>query len=491
MDKRNTSDIEDLKLLIEKYQQLVETRSDDLESEEYIEILKTIGEILKELKYLEDIDPKKLEPITKKYLETLTRYNEKYSIDVNKKLDEINQTINEGFFTRNGVIFEDVPEPSLHFGESKEIVDLSIQMDNLLYLMNQLTLSILKEINQLQIKRQDIVTAQKNQTLPVTVVQRRDILTWIAFFLGKIFDLFTKPKEASLDETRVVAESQYVEVTKHSERERLRKDLAYDSKKQYEVGSITESEAIRLIASLKKKDPTGYIEEVFRESEMLYAGKINDLKFIVSNDFNKNDKIKVDTIICLEDKYFRISEFYDHIEYTECDFKRSLIIRIPRITKETYSKYTPSIKSYDYEKKVETICEEKKAKCRIKITSDYVIRVVLDRQFESKVAYINGEKPNKITTKGINEKDEHIDNPSIGIYNKILEECKETSSGTLVEVSGKTLDAIKKSILGVIPKEIFDIYNMICPDCANMIETYCKEQQNLERLNTQEEIKGE
>ena len=79
-----------LALLIKKYKELLKDRNVFIEDQIYVEILNIIGKIIEELKYINEIDINRLEPLKELYKNILERYNSLFQEDINSELDNLN-----------------------------------------------------------------------------------------------------------------------------------------------------------------------------------------------------------------------------------------------------------------------------------------------------------------------------------------------------------------------------------------------------------------
>lgn len=505
-----------LALLIKKYKELLKDRNIFIEDQIYVEILNIIGEIIEELKYINEIDINRLEPLKELYKNIVERYNSLFQKDINSELDNLN----------NLMQYQNPPKSiKLDIGKSinikrtsNEAIKLSNDIDILLNYVNE----IIKIVDKYYKLSELIEEKEPNElTTEIAPISRNvNKQSFISKFFNKIKKIFGIKKD------NVVAESPYIEVNKNDKfKEQY---LIKDS--NINLQHIPNEEIIDYIDG--KKGAFNKINELFyglskprevilENNDNYYYLEKDDIAYIIADKTNTepNRYKNTDTIICSDNnQYFRIVSDNTTIVYEEYKAKSyldncGLFIRFPLNSKvgREYIKYKERdngpITEYSFE-------EERNGMCNINIHCNKYSTENINMVYDSKSDFISGKKPKKVAMNNILEKYEferirrnrYIWKKYIYLINE--QEWKEIQrdmcgykyngmsgykydhilkdfgylTGSIdldsVKLDIVNLDIIQNGIKATIPDKILQIYSKVHPEIATMILDYGKEQKD-------------
>ena len=488
-----------LALLIKKYKELLKDRNIFIEDQIYVEILNIIGEIIEELKYINEIDINRLEPLKELYKNIVERYNSLFQKDINSELDNLN----------NLMQYQNPPKPiKLNIGKSinikrtsNEAIKLSNDIDILLNYVNE----IIKIVDKYYKLSELIEEKEPNElTTEIAPISRNvNKQSFISKFFNKIKKIFGIKKD------NVVAESPYIEVNKNDKfKEQY---LIKDS--NINLQHIPNEEIIDYIDG--KKGAFNKINELFyglskprevilENNDNYYYLEKDDIAYIIADKTNKGTQNykNTDTIICSDDnQYYRIVsddttivyEEYKARTYTD---KYNLFIRQPLSSKfgRLY------IKSIEQEKGSKTeyyIEEERNGMCSINIHNKSA-KENLYMQYESKDDVISGKKPKRIVIENalvkieFEKENRNKYNGKYYMYQLGKREWNEPMNldtkekfisifekyGYIIkdiDPSIINIDIVSDGIKAVIPDRILEIYSKMHPEIVIAIEDHGKE----------------
>lgn len=125
-----------LALLIKKYKELLKDRDIFIEDQIYVEILKIIGKIIKKLKYINEIDINRLEPLEALYKNIVKRYNSLFQEDINSELDKLNNLMQCQHSAKSIKLGEE--ESINNDRTSNEVIKLSDDIDMLINYVDEI-----------------------------------------------------------------------------------------------------------------------------------------------------------------------------------------------------------------------------------------------------------------------------------------------------------------------------------------------------------------
>ena len=488
-----------LALLIKKYKELLKDRNIFIEDQIYVEILNIIGKIIEELKYINEIDINRLEPLKELYKNILERYNSLFQEDINSELDNLN----------NLMQYQNPPKSiKLDIGKSinikrtsNEVVKLSYDIDILINYVDEIITIVDKyyKLSELIAEKEPDETTTEIAPISRNVNKQS--------FISKFFNIIKKIFGIKKD--NVVAESPYIEVDKN---EKFRKQyLINDSK--INLQHIPNEEINDYIdgkkGSFNKIDELLYglskpRQVILENNDNYYYLEEDDDAYIIADKTNKGTQNykNTDTIICSDDnQYFRIVsddttivyEEYKARTYTD---KYNLFIRQPLSSK--FGRFY--IKSIEQEKGSNTeyyIEEEKNGMCSINIQNKGEFER-LYMQYESKDDVISGKKPKRIVIDNTlakiefekENRNKYIGKSYIYLFGKSEwdEPINLDKKYKFIETFEKygyiiedidpsiiNIDIISDGIKAVIPDRILEIYRKIHPEIATTMGIYGKE----------------
>lgn len=498
-------------LLIQKYKELLGNKDVFIESEIYVKILDTIGEIIECLKSIKEIDINRLEQLIDFYNGILEKYYTIYPKDINAELDNLNNS------------FKDlsVKEPiSLSWGNNNnsrtraEAVELSNDIDLLIKYINDIIEIVDKyyKLNQYEVIQED---SRRISAHPATKAELVTSIDKPSFFSRLIYRI---KSFLGLNVVDIVADSPYIEI---------------NSEKGFREKYLLANSDIKL-QHIPTEEIQGYIDgknEKFDKIDSLFHGLSKPREVILENNDNyyyvedddeayiiadktntePNRYKNTDTIICSDDsQYFRIVSDNTTIVYEDYKAESSLenyglFIRSPINSKvgREYIKYKERednglITEYSFE-------EERNGMCSINIQNKNSGEK-LCMQYESKKDTILGKKPKRIVIENALVKlefEKENRNKYEGKYYKYLLSKSEWDEpinlderykfieifekfGYIIEYVDPSIiniDIVSDGIKATIPDKILQIYSKVHPEIATMILDYGKEQE--EKIETE------
>lgn len=452
-------------LLIQKYKELLGNKDVFIESEIYVKILDTIGEIIECLKSIKEIDINRLEQLIDFYNGILEKYYTIYPKDINAELDNLNNS------------FKDlsVKEPiSLSWENNNnsrtraEAVELSNYIDLLIKYINDIIEIVDKyyKLNQYEVIQEDSRRISAHPATKAELVTSNDKPSFFSRLIYRIKSFL------GLNGVDIVGDSPYIEI---------------NSEKEFREKYLLKNSEIKL--------------QHIPNEEYIIADKTNT----EPNRFKNTD-----TIICSDDsQYFRIVSDNTTIVYEEYKAESyldncGLFIRSPLNSKvgREYIKYKERDNGFITEYSIE---EERNGMCSI-IIQNKNSRERLYMQYESKNDTILGKEPKRIVIENALvklefEKDNR--NKYEGKYYKYLlgksewdEPINLDEKYKFIETFEKfgyiirdvdpsiiNIDIVREGIKATIPDKILQIYSKVHPEIATMILDYGKEQE--EKIETE------
>ena len=488
-----------LALLIKKYKELLKDRNIFIEDQIYVEILKTIGEIIKKLKYINEIDINRLEPLEALYKNIVKRYKSLFQEDINSKLDKLNNLMQCQHSAKSIKLGEE--ESINNDRTSNEVIKLSDDIDMLINYVDE----IIKIVDKYY-KLSELIAEKEPNESTTEIAPISSNVNKQSFF-SKIFN---KIKEIfGIKKDKVVAESPYIEVDKN---EKFREQyLIKDSK--INLQHIQNEEINDYIDG--KKGSFSRIDELFyglskpreiilENNDNYYYLEEDDDSYIIADKTNKGTQNykNTDTIICSDDnQYFRIVSDDTTIVYEEYKAETdtdncNLFIRQPLNSKDgrLYIKFIEQEKGSNTEYYIE---EERNGMCSINIQSKGE-KESLYMQYESKDDVISGKKPKRIVIENVLVKTEFEKENRIKYKGKYymyllgksewdepMNLDKKEKFISIFEKYGYIIKDIDPSIINinivsdgikaVIPDRILEIYSKIHPEIVKTIGHHGKE----------------